>query len=247
MSNESISLIIPTRKRVNGLIELLDSLVITTKYPKLLEICFVVDDDDSSTINFLENQSYNLNIKYIIIPRGKYILGQWWDIGYNKLSTGSILMLCADDFRFRSIYWDQLVYNEFLKYDDKIIMVYGDDLFVSKNLQIATFSFVHRKWIENSPFWLPPYFTTDYVDTWLSDIADDLKRKIFLPNLVIEHMHFLANKITPDVEANKDAYARIMYEKKTEENKKIYYSDEKKLERMKHFNKLKNYINNFTE
>ena len=237
--DEKISIVLPTRNRIQGLQQFFTSLVNTTAYFKKLDICLVIDDDDPDTKNYLDNHSFNLNIKYTIIPHGKHILGEWWDIGYHKLATGSIIMLCADDFRFKTNHWDQLVYDEFAKYDDKILLVYGDDLFVSKRLQIATYSFVHRTWIENSPFWLPPYFTTDYVDTWISDVADSLKRRVFLPNLVIEHMHFLAGKVTPDKQANLDAYKRIMHEKNTEENKKIYFSQEKINERFKHTESLR--------
>ena len=238
--SETISIIVPTRERVKSLDELLTSLNKTTLHKDKLEICFVIDDDDIPTKNLLDNHEFkDLKIKYTIIPKGKHILGEWWDIGYNKIATGSIIMLCADDFRFRTVSWDTLIYDEFDKSIDKIILVYGDDLFVSKRLQIATYSFVHRKWIENSPFWLPPYFTTDYVDTWISDVADALGRRIFLPNLVIEHQHFLAGKPTPDHEANVKAYHRIMHEKKTEENKKIYFSEEKIKEREKHIEDLR--------
>jgi glycosyltransferase involved in cell wall biosynthesis len=239
--SETISIILPTRKRPKGLRELFTTLSETTKYKNSVEVCLVIDDDDVETIQFVKNYDGDLSLKEVVIPRGKHILGEWWDIGY-KIATGSIMMLCADDFRFRTYGWDGVVYDEFDKYPDKILMVYGDDKFVSKNLKIATFSFVHRRWIENSPFWLPPYFTTDYVDTWISDIAEKLGRKIFVEGLVVEHMHFLAGKKTPDAEANQDAMKRIMHEKMTEENKKIYFSEEKTKERMAHFERLKKLI-----
>tara|TARA_Y100000389_G_scaffold203906_1_gene254039 strand:+ start:3454 stop:4197 length:744 start_codon:yes stop_codon:yes gene_type:complete len=244
MVEEKISIIIPTRERTNGLQELLKTLFENTKYKNRLEICFVIDDDDSYTKSFLDNHDFNLILKYTIIPRGKYILGEWWDIGYNKIATGTIIMLCADDFRFRSQNWDELVYNEFEKYEDKILLVYGDDLFISKRLKIATHFFVHRKWIDNSPFFLPPYFTTDYVDTWLSDIAEILQRKVLIPDLIIEHKHFLIGKDTKEETgtALQDAQKRIMEEKTKEINKKLYYSDEKTKERMEHTERLRKVI-----
>lgn len=222
---DTISIVLPTRKRINGLQELFQTLIHTTKFFDRLQICLVIDDDDLDTITFVNRFSSPLNITSFIIPHGKYILSQWWNIGYENIATGSILMLCADDFRFRSQHWDQLVYDAFNSYPDKILLLYGDDLFISKRLKIATFSFVHRTWIDNSPNkkWFPEYFTTDYIDTWLGDVADSLQRKIFLPDLVIEHCHFLIGKNTKenDDDALHKAYSRIMDEKKMKLIKKF--------------------------
>ena len=163
-----------------------------------------------------------------------------WNIAYQELAKNSIIMLCADDFRFRTHNWDDIVYEEFTKVPDKILLLYGNDGFISGRLQIATQSFVHRKWIENSPFWLPPYFSCDYCDTWLSDIAKNLNRKVYRNDLLIEHMHFLIGKSQKD----KNSEERIERDQK-DNNKQIY--ENKVEERLSQETKLKEYSNNFIE
>jgi hypothetical protein len=236
---ETISIIFPTRERTNAVLELLETLEINTHYKDRLEVCLYFDDDDNS-INDILKHKFSFEIKTIVKPRFFTKMSNMWNIAYQELAKNSIIMLCADDFRFRTHNWDDIVYEEFAKVPDKIILLYGNDGFISGRLQIATQSFVHRKWIENSPFWLPPYFSCDYCDTWLSDIAKNLNRKVYRNDLIIEHMHFLIGKSTKD----KNSEERIERDKK-DNNKQIY--ENKFEERSSQETKLKEYINNFIE
>lgn len=241
---ESISIVLPTWKRPTALYEFLMSIESNTKNKHRIEVCIYFDKDDLETIEHLERIKQIFSFKILsylgeVGAHKKYQCG--WDIAYKNLSNNSIIMMAADDFRFRkknNTYWDDIVFEEFDKCSDKIMLLYGDDGFVSKNLEIPTFHFIHKKWIDALPFWCPPYFTFDYADTWQGDIAKLLNRKVYRDDLFIEHMHYLIKKSQFDP----IAYERYLEEKKNETNKRLYYSKEKQEERQKFANILQRLI-----
>jgi hypothetical protein len=240
MENETISLIIPTRKRIPAIKELLKTIEDNTKYPDRLEVCIYLDEDDIDTINSIKQlEKYSFHVKYWIGKEGEHKKNMCgWNVALDKIATGTIIALFADDFRIRSKHFDDIVYKTFDKFPDKIACVYGDDGFVSKNLKIATFHFLHRNWINALPYWLPPYYSVDYVDTHIGDVADIIQRKIYVDELKIEHMHPICGKGKWD----KEHYDKIVFEKSTETNKKIYYTKENIEERHKHADILRKLI-----
>jgi hypothetical protein len=156
-----------------------------------------------------------------------------WNYTYNTLSTGDIIMICGDDARFRTKSWDTLIRDEFLKQDDRIVLVYGDDMIQGAGL--ATHSFIHRRWIEVSGFWLPPYFCADYVDTWLFEVATKINRVRYLPNVITEHMHYTVGKSAYDSTTDRKLI------NSSRENPALIY-DQRYNERCEHVNKLLQYI-----
>lgn len=232
------SIIIPTKNRAIAVNELLESIYSTSDNFEKVEICFYIDNDDneSKTCILQLMEKYGKNIKYTSSEK-KLNLSQMWNFTYENISTGEIIMLCADDIRFRTKSWDTIIKNEFLKVNDKILLVFGDDLI--QNEKLATHSFIHRKWVDISGFWLPPYFCADYVDTWLDDVARKINRIKYLPNVITEHMHFSVNKSKYDENTEK----RLENLKK-ENPGKIYYDKEN--ERIEHAYKLIQYIESLT-
>jgi glycosyl transferase/beta-hydroxylase protein BlmF len=234
----NISIIVPTRKRPKAVTELVETIVNTADDFSKIEILFYIDPDDVESERCILEliSTYDSNIKYTS-SRETLNLSQMWNYAYDTLSTGDIIMLCADDIRFRTNSWDTLVRNEFLKVEDKIILVYGDDKIHSINH--ATHSFVHRKWIETSGFWLPPYFCHDYVDTWLFEVSNRLVRSVYLPSVVTDHMHYSFGKSAYDSTAEKKLLnASIM-------NPALIY-EQKSNERDEQTAKLQQYIDQYT-
>lgn len=231
-----ISIVFPTRNRPNNCNRIINSVKDTVSDERLnnIEFCLYIDDDDIITIPELENlkKLTNMNIKYIQGPR--ICLSKMWNEAYEKLSKGNIIMQCGDDVIFRTCDWDLLVINKFNEYEDKLILVFGKDGIHNENL--ATLSFVHKNWIESSGFWLPPYFSSDYSDTWLNDVSSMINRRIFMDNLFFEHMHYCVNK----AEIDQNTIDRL--ERHNIDNvSKIY--EGKQDERNNHANLLLNKIN----
>jgi glycosyltransferase involved in cell wall biosynthesis len=184
---EKVSIILPTRNRPENLRRLYQSIKDTACV--LPEIVVYIDNDDMVSVPVAQE----LGIKYIQGVRRP--LPQC----YNEaaaLATGDVLMFAGDDVIFRTKGWDDLVLSEFAKYDDKILFVYGDDGHYSGNL--GTHGFIHRKWMDTVGYLVPPYFEVWYVDTWITDVAVSLNRRVYLPSLFIEHMHVVFGKAEND-------------------------------------------------
>ncbi len=187
-----LSIILPTRNRPDALTAMIDSALTTAAEPRELEFCVYVDEDDLQTKECINTLSLNgYNVKYTT-SSNRINLSQMWNYAYSHLATGDIIMLCADDIRFRTLSWDKRVRDTFDAFNDKIVLVYGDDLV--QGAKLSTHPFVHRRWIEISGFWLPPYFVSDFVDLWLNDVAHALGRRIFISDVVTEHMHYSVGK-----------------------------------------------------
>lgn len=190
-----ISVLIPTRKRREGLLRAIESCRATETYPT--EIVAYVDEDDA--------QSYadiNLpNVQFIIGPR--IILSNCW----NKCATaakGDILMQGNDDIVFRTQSWDVMVEHAFERCADRILMVHGSDGSQGHNSSIGLFGphpFVHRNWVDALDYFTAPYFSSDYGDSWINDLANGIGRRQFIP-FVIEHLHFIFGKAAQDETTN---------------------------------------------
>ena len=86
--------------------------------------------------------------------------------------------------------------QEFQRVPDKIVLVHGRDGIQDAGL--ATMGFVHRRWVETLGYLCPPYFSCDYNDLWLTEVADALHRRVFLPDVLVEHMHPVVGKAPLD-------------------------------------------------
>jgi hypothetical protein len=225
-----ISIIVPTRQRYSSITELWDSIMKTVQQKDNVELCLYLDNDDQETIDKIKNYSVNKKIKYVVGER--IILSQMWNEAY-KLADGDIIMHCGDDIRFRTLNWDNEIRKEFLKFSDKIVLVYCDDGIGCGSL--ATHSFLHRKWIEVSGFFLPPYFSSDYNDTWLDDVARRINRIVYLDKIYTEHLHYCVGKVTKD----QNTLERL--ERLSKDNCPAIY-EEKIEERIAHAEKLQIYI-----
>ncbi len=224
-----ISLLVPTRKRPNGMKQVWLSALKTSFDQEKLEIIYYIDEDDIESIKaYDEIASEQTNF----IVGERIILSQMWNECW-KIATGEIFMHCADDIIFRSLNWDKYIREEFNLSSDKIIFVHGDDGLKGKKL--GTHGFLHKTWTDIIGFFVPPYFSFWYNDRWLTEVADAINRRIYLPNVLTEHMHYCNKKSEFDI-TYKEAKKRGMRDNVN----KIY--KEKANERKEWANKLRKAI-----
>jgi hypothetical protein len=160
----------------------------TAKDPDNIELSLYVDKDDDLT----QKKCKVLKDKNVVVTIGpRVVLSKCWNGAY-KNSTGEIFMHSGDDLIFRSKNWDQYVLKVFDNYPDKIVFAFGDDGFWKE--RFGTHGFIHRNWIETTGYFVPPYFSSDFNDTWLNEVAEVLGRKVYMPQVYIEHMHPLFKK-----------------------------------------------------
>lgn len=184
-----ISLILPTRKRPDNIRRFVTSALETAKNPKNIEFCFYIDNDDEASKQVLEE----LKCKYVQGER--IVLSQMWNEAY-KLATGDILGHMGDDIIFRSKDWDEYLENTFKKFDDRILFAFGDDGYWHSGF--GTHGFIHRNWVETIGYFVPPYFSSDFNDTWLNDVAKGIERWVYIPEIYTEHMHYIFQKSAKD-------------------------------------------------
>ena len=198
-----ISILCPTRNRTAGLSRMWQSALDTADNPDCLELVIYVDHDDEATHKFLE---CNLPEALVIIsnPDKPEIYSNLHNICCNGC-THDILMGCADDVVFRTNGWDTAVIEEFNKLDDKIGFVYPNDGHHGENL--GTHGFFHKNWFNTLGYISPPIFNVDYSDNYVMNVAKGVERCIYLPKILIEHMHWTFGKSDFDVTA-KEGHAR---------------------------------------
>lgn len=181
-----ISVLLPTRNRPDGIRRLLDS-ISATAVTDVKVIVYVDDDDPTRELTV----RHVLDFGGIAIVDERVVLSATWNVCY-RYATTDVVMQCADDIVFRTRGWDQRVLDEFERSSDHLVFVHGDDGF--QRDRIGTHGFLHRDWIEAVGYFLPPYFSSDYNDLWLTEVADALGRRVYLPDVVTEHMHPVAGK-----------------------------------------------------
>jgi len=192
----TISLLLPTRQRPSNMRALWNSVQNTSDYPKQLEIVFYMDDDDQESIEEAKKLGHEFpgQIKSIVGPR--ICLSEMWNKAYEK-STGDILMHSGDDIIFRTDHWDTYLRQIFSQYSDRILFAFGDDGAIHQN-PFGTHGFLHRNWVKVVGYFVPPYFSSDYNDTWLNEVSGVLKRKVYIPDIFTEHMHYTLGKAEID-------------------------------------------------
>jgi hypothetical protein len=156
---------------------MVESAVDTADNPDNIEVIAVIDDDDTYSVT-------HPNLTIHQVPRTT--LSEYWNIAYQK-ATGPIYMHCGDDIRFRTKGWDTIVDWNFEQYDDKILFLYGRDGLQDEVL--GTHGFLHKNWVDAVGYFVPPYFSSDYNDTWLNEVAESIGRRVYDPRIFTEHLH----------------------------------------------------------
>ena len=156
-----------------------------------IEILARFDDDDPVSAR----SAGQTGAKVIVGARDRVMTRYWNELVPRAL--GEILMLANDDIVFRTPGWNVLVEAEFAKVPDRIVLVGGDDGVVHGTA--IPHPFLSRRWVQTLGYMAAPYFESDYGgDTWNEDVAKALGRRVYLPDLLIEHCHFIYGKAAID-------------------------------------------------
>jgi hypothetical protein len=190
-----ISLVLPTRGRPALVARLFDSIAEKTRDLRGIEVVAYVDDDDTGSIGISETR---FALTKIVGPR--LTMG-----GYNtaclQRSKGSIIVLINDDMVVRTTHWDDLVRELDNRFEDKVYLGYGNDLF--KGARLCTFPILSRRTcaVLGEPF--PIAYKGAFIDYHLLDIFKRIAhagyaRICYLENLVFEHLHYRTGKASFD-------------------------------------------------
>lgn len=176
-----ISVLFPSRGRPHNIARMVNSARDTASDPSNVEFSIYLDDDDLHSIA----ESKALGIEHITVgPR--IVLSQMWNKAY-EVAQGPIYMHGGDDIVFRTERWDDYVETAFRACKDKILLVHGRDGHWEE--RFGTHSFIHENWIKTVGYFVPPYFSCDYNDTWLNEVANALRRRKYIGQILTEHLH----------------------------------------------------------
>lgn len=178
-----ISILAPSRKRPDWLHRMMQSATLLADNPNDVEFIFYIDDDDDS----YEKSDVDWNgAKFITGP--KIPISDMWNKCQEE-AVGPIYMQAADDIMFTTEHWDTKVKEAFDRFPDKIALVFGNDGHPSRGDNHGTHPFLHKNWVDAVGYFLPPGFVADWSDQWINDVASDLGRHVYLPDVITEHLH----------------------------------------------------------
>lgn len=195
-SRPLISLLMPTRGRVDMAKRFFNSVLDTAKHPEAIEVILYVDEDDveSHTLDQFEG----LTVRKVIGLRKT--MGHY-NTTCLQASKGDIIVLANDDMVIRTPGWDERLREVDAQYPDKIYLAYANDLFKGEHL--STFPILSRLCCDliGNPY--PLEYKAGWIDYHLMDIFKrldqaGLKRMQYLPEVIFEHLHVRAGKAEMD-------------------------------------------------
>ena len=175
------------------------------------------------------------NISYVSGER--IVLSQMWNECW-KVAKGEIYFHCGDDIIMRTQGWDTQVVNKFNQYEDHIMFVHGNDLY-HPFPGFGTHGFIHKNWTDTVGYFVPPYFSSDYNDTWLNEVSDMIMRHFYVP-IITEHMHCVVNKSEID-----ETHRERLIRHRNDNVDELYRS--LRSERVRDAEKLQEFIDNFDD
>ena len=192
-----ISLLMPTRERLERATTFLQSVVQTASDLSRIEVVIAIDEDDTISTQ-ITSPHPDLRIVKTVGPRTT--MGGLNTRCFEKAS-GSILMLVNDDIQIRTKDWDTYMIEGDQRFDDKIYLMHTKDGFKDKAFPI--FPILSKRCAELLIDPYPEEYCGDGNDTHLHDLFLRLRdlgedRFIYLENAFFEHMHHGLGKASMD-------------------------------------------------
>lgn len=180
---QTISILIPSRKRVHRLGELLASLRATVPHDGI-EVIVAVDEDDDTKAYFklLTLEYADIKSKLLIGEKPKYLSTIYASMF--KASSGDIICYCADDVRFETMNWDRYVRARFER--EPVLLYYDAD----HSGLCPIHGFVSRIACERIGYLFPPGFEHGYIDQWLHRVYRKIDRCRGCREVVMDHVHW---------------------------------------------------------
>lgn len=190
-------LIVPSRKRPKSCDELLTAFEQTAEDADIL---FGIDDDDKS------EYSERVLKKSSINPRLR-MGGTLNLLATQNAEKYEFLSFMGDDHRPRTKGWDKILCEAI---GDRPGVSYGDDLLQGANLPTAVT--MSAEIVQRLGYMVPPQLVHMYMDNFWRDLGVQIGNLQFRPDVVIEHMHYLAGKSINDLQYQ-EVNAPHVYEK----------------------------------
>ena len=176
--------IIPSRGRPDNVARTVEQLQL---YSKISDICVAIDDDEADLYPRIDNVIYEVNPRLRMNGTLNLVANKYVD-------DYKTIYFMGDDHVVRTEGWDEKLYAPIK--ERGYGLSYGDDLFQREKL--ATAVMMSTNIIKPLGFMAPPKLIHLYMDNFWMTIGHALDALNYIPEAIIEHMHYLNGKATQD-------------------------------------------------
>lgn len=203
-----IGLLVPSRERLNLKLTLINSIITTVTNINNINLYFGIDDDDPTKEIAIKLERAMPFVNIIPIHNeGRFIgINKIWNIlAANAQDKCDVFGYIGDDMIFRTRGWDQDIMNEFAHDGvcppDKIKLVHCNDGHQGARLSVN--AFVHKRYYEVMGYFCRPEFLINWSDQWMYQSFDAFNRIKYLPDVLIEHNHWVFGNRKRDATADR--------------------------------------------
>lgn len=177
-----ISVLIPTRGRVESLKRVFSSFAAMTKMKELIDLWLYVDEDDIQTIDYINSgewQSHALAINWHV-GACTSSMGEMFNMLWQaSTSNAGIYFPFPDDYLIRTYNWDGILRKSFSCYSDGMMLGFIPD--PSAMPYQVTFWIPSARWLNTLGYMITNRFYFWFDDIWLDEIANMARRKVMIP------------------------------------------------------------------
>ena len=193
-----ISLLCPSRERLNKFITFTSSVFATVDDINNIEIVLGVDDDDPK-IDSYKRIANNLNFVDLIVFKSGLFKEEGLSGLWNEMAdrcAGDIIAMVGDDMIFKTNNWDKKIIETFQQQKDNIHLIHCNDGMRGSGNKYAAVdplpvnSFIHRDYIDAVGRYVQTEEPNIFQDTYLDTLFRTLDRKIYYHDIIIKHLHF---------------------------------------------------------
>ncbi|GEM_PF-353897 len=172
-----ISILLPTRGRVERLAQTLAALEEITEDKAQVDVWVFVDDDDEVSIKAIQKGAFDhltLKTHFHVAPRTKTLV-ETCNVLWRISTNAGIYMPAGDDFQCITQGWDRVVRETFNEYPDRIVLAYSVNTLTNPDDMV--FPVLSAEWINLLGSMFTGFFPFWFEDYWLDEIGQMIQRK----------------------------------------------------------------------
>ncbi len=177
---QHISLLLPTRARLEYLNKSLDSIERTVSDTNSIDVWIYVDNDDDITKSYINSNSYlrySFKINWVLGER-TISQGQMVNILRQRCTTNpGIYIPWCDDYIFTSNNWDSAIRDTFNRYPDRMTLLHIRDPLMGATDDISL-PVLSAEWTNVTGRIYTEFFQFWFDDSWLDQVAQMVQRKV---------------------------------------------------------------------
>jgi hypothetical protein len=200
-----ISLLVPSRERLNLKLTLLSSIITTVSDINNVELIFGVDADDPTRDIAYKIAAAMPFVKIVDIQNnGKFIgINRIWNLLVPH-AQGDIFGYVGDDMIFKTANWDAEIIAELVDKlpADQIKLVHCYDGYRTTD-EICVNAFVHKKYVDIVGYLCREEFLINWSDQWMYQTFKAFDRITYRPDIHIQHNHWVFGQRKRDTVADR--------------------------------------------